>query len=119
MLHYLDYFRARKGDLIRRPLTEKVKTCFHILKIQYNDAVFKKAKKVRDSLSHGSQVELQNLEEAELYIREIVRHMIRRDLEYAGIFLDGNIRKPEDFEELVPGFVRARQDMKEASFGPL
>jgi hypothetical protein len=64
---------------------------------QYDDAVFKRAKKVRDNLSHGSTYSESDLMEMEVYIREMSRFILRRELETRGIFLDG---EPKPISEL-------------------
>jgi hypothetical protein len=85
---YLDYFKSRKGELLRLTLAEKVQGCFRTMRIKYDDPLFKRAKAVRDSLSHAGEFKEDELREMELYIRELVRHMLRRDLELTGYSID-------------------------------
>ena len=82
-------FKAKKGDILRRTLVEKVTFCLGELRIAYDDAAFKRAKKVRDGISHGTGASEQSLLEAEHYVRDLSRAMLRRELERHGLFLSG------------------------------
>ncbi len=112
---HLARFKNKKGELLRRTLAEKVEACCEALRVQYEDADFKRAKNVRDNLSHGSAYSQQDLNESELYIRSLCRHVLRRELEWRGIFLEG---APQPFEQLkiltIPSFRGDRPDMQKA-----
>jgi hypothetical protein len=116
---HLPYFKSRKGDLTRRTLAEKLQAAFAVLKIQYDDRTFKNAKRIRDGLSHGRPYDQKELVEIELYVREIARHMLRRDLELRGIFLDGVPTPVTELPLIVPTYRRALGERKQAAFGPL
>ena len=113
-----EHFRSRKGELTRLTLLQKIKSCFQSMRIQYNEVLVRKAKAVRDSLSHASDVGEHELREMELYIRELVRHMIRRDLELQGIFLDGEKKPVDQLAEIVLRYPEP-SIRQTASFGPL
>ena len=115
---YLDYFKSRKGELLRLTLVEKVQACFQTMRIKYDDGLFKRAKAVRDSLSHAGEFREDELREMELYIREVVRYMVRRDLELNGIFLNGDDKDREALEEIAPNFP-APEIRLAKHFGPL
>jgi hypothetical protein len=116
---HLARFKSKKGEFTRRTLAEKAQAAFAYLKIQYDDRVFKGAKRVRDNLSHGSSYGQNDLVEMELYVREIARHMIRRDLEFKGIFLDRDPRPAAELPVIIPSYMRALHDRSQAKFGPL
>lgn len=116
---HLARFKSKKGEFTRRTLAEKAQAVFAYLKIRYDDRAFKRAKRVRDNLSHGSSYDQNDLVEMELYVREIARHMIRRDLEFKGIFLDGDPGPAAELPVIVPLYMRALQDRSQAKFGPL
>jgi len=88
------------------------------MRIKYDDELFKRAKAVRDSLSHAGKLNEDNLREMELYIREITRHVVRRDLELNGIFLDGDQKSTMDLEEITPAYPDPSKRLNK-SFGPL
>ena len=75
--------------MLRFSLAEKMKACCEVLRLQFDDRFFKNAKRVRDSLSHGSKYQHAELVEAESYVRELARHVLKRMLESKGVFLDG------------------------------
>jgi hypothetical protein len=115
----LPRFRSKKGELLRRPLAEKVKACLGHFKVQYDDALFKRAKRVRDALSHGSRYQQQELVLMEHYIREVARYLLQRDLEYKGIFLDGLAKPVAELTQIVPMFVTKAGKEQTATFGPI
>lgn len=115
----LPRFKAKKGELLRRTLTEKAKACLEHFRIQYDDSIFKRAKKVRDALSHGSRYQKKELVLMEHYVREVARYLLRRDLEYKGIFLDGHARPAAELAQIIPAFVSTMGKEQTASFGPL
>ena len=89
-----------------------------MLRIQYDDAVFKRAKSVRDNLSHGSAYTETELAEMDQYIRELSRYILRRELESRGIFLEGTAMPMSELPILSVPFVSAAQaEKKTASFG--
>jgi hypothetical protein len=112
-------FRAKKGELLRRTLAEKVKACLDHFKVQYDDDLFKRAKRVRDALSHGSGYQQEELVLMEHYVREIARYLLQRDLEFKGIFLDGQAKPPAELPTIVPWFVKKAGKEQTASFGPI
>jgi hypothetical protein len=109
---HLAQFKKRKGELLRRTLAEKVGACCDALRIQYDDLVFKRAKRVRDNVSHGSPYTERDLIEMEQYIRELSRYMLRRELESRGIFLEGPPRPMSELPILTVPFVDAAQKEK-------
>jgi hypothetical protein len=110
-------FKNRKGELLRRTLAEKVRACRDALRIQYDDAVFKRAKRVRDNLSHGSAYTESELIEMEQYIRELSRYILRRELESRGSFLEGSVKPLSDLPTLTVPFMNAAdQEKKTAQF---
>jgi len=115
---FVDYFKSRKGELTRLTLAQKVQACFGAMRIKYDGGLFKRAKAVRDSLSHAGEFKEDELREMELYLREIVRHVIRRDLELNGIFLDGVEKQKEELEEIIPAYPDPSKRLTKA-FGPL
>lgn len=115
----LPRFRAKKGELLRRTLAQKVKACLGHFKVQYDDDLFKRAKKVRDALSHGSGYQHQELVLMEHYVREIARYVLQRDLEFKGIFLDGEAKPQTELSNIVPWFVKKAGKEQTASFGPV
>lgn len=115
---FSDLFRLRKGELMRSTLSQKVQGCFHAMKIQYQDKLFKRAKAVRDHLSHATKYDENELREMELYARELVRHLIRRDLELQGIFLDGEKKLQSELLEIIPSFPDPSKRLSQP-FGPL
>jgi hypothetical protein len=116
----LPLFRLKKGELTRRTLAEKVKACLDHFKVQYDDATFKRAKRVRDALSHGSSYEQQDLKEMEHYIREVSRYVIQRDLEFKGLFFKGDTKAPDELPVIVPKFMlRGTDHERTAPIGPL
>jgi hypothetical protein len=113
---HLERFKTKKGELLRRTLAEKVSSCCGALRIFYDDAEFKRAKKVRDNLSHGSAYTPQALAESELYIRLLCRYILRRELESRRIFLEGDATPFNELKVLtIPTFRADRPDMKTAS----
>jgi hypothetical protein len=88
------------------------------MRIKYDDGLFKRAKAVRDSLSHAGEFKEDELREMELYLREIVRHMIRRDLELNGIFLNEDEKQKEELPEIAPAYPEPSKRLTKA-FGPL
>lgn len=115
---FADYFKLRKGELARLTLSQKAQACFQAMRIQYDDKLFKRAKAVRDRLSHATEYKENELREMELYVREIVRHLIRRDLELQGVFLDGERKSKSELPEIIPSFPDPR-DRLTKDFGPL
>jgi hypothetical protein len=115
----LDRFKSKKGELVRRTLAEKVQSCLDHFKIQYDDPLFKRAKRVRDALSHGSGYQQQELVLMEHYVREIARHLLQRDLEFKGVFLNGQAKPVDELPPIVPWFVTKAGKEQTASFGPL
>lgn len=115
---FSDLFRLRKGELMRLTLSQKVQSCFQVMKIQYEDKLFKRAKAVRDHLSHATKYDENELREMELYAREVVRHLIRRDLELQGIFLDGEKKLQSELVEIIPSFPDSSKRISQP-FGPL
>jgi hypothetical protein len=115
----LQRFKMKKGELLRRTLAEKVKACMDHFKIQYDDELFKRAKRVRDDLSHGSGYEQKELVLMEHYVREIARYLLQRDLEFKGVFLDGPRKLQEELPTIVPWFVKRAGKEQTASFGPI
>ena len=115
---FADYFKRRKGDLTRLTLSQKVEATFQTMRIKYDDKLFKRAKAVRDCLSHASEHDENELIEMELYVRELVRHLIRRDLELQGIFLDGQTKSQEELVQIVPAYPPPSARLARA-FGPL
>ena len=114
---HLAEFKSRKGELLRRTLAEKVRACCDALRIQYDDAVFKRAKRVRDNLSHGSAYTESELIETEQYIRELSRYILRREFESRGIFLEGPVKPMSDLPMLTVPFVDvAAKEKKTAQF---
>lgn len=113
-------FRAKKGELMRRTLAEKVRACFDYFKIQYDDSLFKRAKRVRDALSHGSAYEQRDLIEMEHYVREVSRYVIQRDLEFKGLFLKPSAEDPAALPVIVPKFtLRESADEQTMRIGPI
>jgi hypothetical protein len=112
-------FNAKKGELLRRTLAEKVKACLDHFKVQYDDELFKRAKRVRDALSHGSGYQQEELVLMEHYVREIARYLLQRDLEFKGIFLDGQAKPQTELPTIVPWFVKKAGKEQTASFGPI
>jgi len=113
---HLDRFKSKKGELLRRTLAEKVAACCEALRIHYDDADLKRAKKVRDNLSHGSAYMAQALSESELCTRLLCRYVLRRELESRGIFLEGDATAFNELKVLtVPSFRSDRPDMATAS----
>jgi len=110
---HLAEFKKRKGELLRRTLAEKVRACCDALRIQYDDSVFKRAKKVRDNLSHGSAYIESDLMEMEQYIRELSRYILRRELESRGIFLEGTATPISQLPILTVPLVNAAQKEKQ------
>ena len=55
----------------------------------------------------------------EHYIREIARYLLQRDLEFKGIFLDGQSKSVEELSPIVPWFVKKVGKEQTTSFGPL
>ena len=115
---FVDHFKARKGELTRLTLTQKVQACFRTMRIRYDDGLFKRIKAVRDSLSHAGEFKEDELREMELYLREVVRHVIRQDLELNGIFLNGDEKAKEPLGEIVPAYPEPSKRLRKA-FGPL
>jgi len=103
---YLQRFTARKGELLRQTLVEKVQACCNDLRIQYDDATFRRAKKVRDALSHGAQYRDDDLRAMEQFVRELARHIVRRELECRGVFLAGEPIPVADLPIIIPAFIR-------------
>jgi hypothetical protein len=101
---YLARFKARKGDLVRRPLAAKVQACCLELRIEYDDKLFRRARRIRDVLSHGSGYEEAELREVERYIRVLSRVMLRRELEARGVFLVGQAVEISELPILKPQF---------------
>jgi hypothetical protein len=96
----------------------EVRACCEALRIQYDDAVFKRAKSVRDNLSHGSAYTETDLMEMDQYIREMSRYILRRELESRDIFLEGTAKPISELPVLTMPFVNAAQMQKKtASFG--
>jgi hypothetical protein len=116
---HLARFRSKKGEFTRRSLAEKAQAAFGHLRIEYDDRTFKRAKRVRDNLSHGSSYDSNDLVDMERYVREVARHFIRRDLELKGIFLDGIPTPVAELPVIVPSYMRALDERKHAAFGPL
>jgi hypothetical protein len=115
----LERFNSKKGELVRRTLAEKARACLDHFKIQYDDLLFKRAKRVRDSLSHGSGYDQQELVLMEHYIREIARYLLQRDFEFKGIFLNGQAKTVSELPLIVPWFMRREGKVQTASFGPI
>jgi hypothetical protein len=114
---HLARFKSRKGELLRQTLAEKVRSCCEALRIEYDDAVFKRAKRVRDNLSHGSAYTATDLMEMDQYIRELSRYMLRRELESRGIFLEGPATPISELPLLKVPFVSVAQiEKKSAQF---
>jgi hypothetical protein len=114
---YLQRFTARKGELLRQTLVEKVQACCNDLRIQYDDATFRRAKKVRDNLSHGAQYRDDDLKAMEQFVRELARHILRRELEFRGVFLTGEPIPVADLPVIVPAFIRLQGEQpKTATF---
>jgi len=88
------------------------------MRIKYDGGLFKRAKAVRDGLSHAGEFKEDELREMELYLREIVRQVIRRDLELNGIFLDGVEKRIEELEEITPAYPDPSKRLTKV-FGPL
>jgi hypothetical protein len=105
----LERFKSRKGELLRRTLAEKVRACSEALRIEYDDSVFKRAKRVRDNLSHGNAYTTTDLMEMDQYIRQLSRYMLRRELESRGIFLDGTAKPISELSVLKVPFVGVSQ----------
>jgi hypothetical protein len=106
---YLARFKNRKGGLLRRTLAEKVRSCCEALRIDYDDSIFKRAKSIRDNLSHGSAYTETDLKEMEHYIRELSRYILRREIESRGIFLEGPVTPISELPILKVPFVKAAQ----------
>jgi hypothetical protein len=114
---HLARFKNRKGELLRRTLAEKVRSCCEALRIEYDDAVFKRAKGIRDNLSHGSAYTETDLMEMEQYIRELSRYILRRELESRGIFLEEPSKPISELPILkVPFASVAQMEKKSAQF---
>jgi hypothetical protein len=54
----------------------------------------------------------------ELYIREIVRHLIRRDLELRGIFLDDNRKSKAELPGIVPTYADPSERLNAQNSSP-
>jgi hypothetical protein len=105
---HLDQFKRRKGDLLRPTLAEKVKGCCGSLRVHYDEAAFKRAKRMRDSLSHGSAYDPSELLDTELYVREFARIILRRILESKGVFLEGDPRPMSELPVLTTTYHQAK-----------
>ena len=92
--------------------------CLDHFRIKYDDELFKRAKRVRDNLSHGNTYDQAELVLMEHYMREISRYLIQRDIEFKGVFLDGNPKPATDLPVIEPMFEQ-RAKQKIASFGPI
>ncbi|MBN1568559.1 MAG: hypothetical protein JXA73_11990 [Acidobacteria bacterium] len=112
----LELFRSQKGELTRTALAQKVKACFEHFRIKYDDTLFKKAKRVRDALSHGSSYKNADLIAMEHYTREIARYLLQRDLEFKGIFLDKSFKDRHELPMIVPMFAHSTEEEKTAKF---
>lgn len=86
--HLAAHFRMKKGELLRKPLIDNIRACFNRLGMPYNEALLKKAKRLRDQLSHGQKIDHNDLEKIEQEVRSIVRLLIRKELEHRRVRLD-------------------------------
>lgn len=109
---HLARFKSRKGELLRPTLAEKVRSCCEALRIEFDGAVFKRAKRVRDNLSHGSAFAAIDLVEMDQYIRELSRYILRRELEARGIFLEAPAAPISELPVLKVPFERVAQREK-------
>jgi len=85
----LELFGKLKGDILRSSLMSNLKSCFQALGITFNEGIVRQAKRVRDKLSHGQDVEDAEIVAAEAGIRYLPPLLIRKHLQANGISLDG------------------------------
>jgi ribosomal 50S subunit-associated protein YjgA (DUF615 family) len=90
----IELFKQKKGELLRSTLLENIKACLSHFNISYKEEALKRAKKVRDQLSHGQPVDDLELTYVEGEIRDLPRLLLRKALEEKGINLSPEQVRP-------------------------